>query len=92
MSLVKRLPISEVRVTSNEEIRRYIKGENRMNIGEKKEFVGYVNKYDGACQFETDKTVYSKNVVLAIDELLRTETKDCEKYKITIEKLEAEMI
>lgn len=47
-----------------------------MNIGEKKEFVGYVNKYDGACQFETDKTVYSKNVVLAIDELLRTEAKD----------------
>lgn len=63
-----------------------------MNIGEKKEYVGYVDKYDGACQFETDKTVYSKNVVLTIDELLRTETKDCEKYKITIEKLEAEMI
>lgn len=63
-----------------------------MNIGEKKEFIGYVDKYDGGCLFETDKTVYSKNVVLAIDELLRTETKDCEKYKITIEKLEAEMI
>lgn len=63
-----------------------------MNIGEKKEFIGYVNKYDGACQFETDKSSHSKNVVLAIDELLRTETEDCEKYKITIEKLEAEMI
>ena len=48
-----------------------------MNIGEKKEFIGYVDKY---------------NVVLAIDELLRTETEDCEQYKITIEKLGAEMI
>ena len=63
-----------------------------MNIGEKKEFVGYVDKYDDACQFETDKTAYSKNVVLVIDELLRTGIKDCEKYKITIKKLEAEMI
>ena len=63
-----------------------------MNIGEKKECIGYVCKYDGACLFETDKSSHSKNVVLAIDELLRTETEDCEKYKITIEKLEAEMI
>ena len=63
-----------------------------MNIGEKKEFIGYVGEYRDTCLFETDKTPYSSIVVLAIDELLRTETKDCEKYKITIEKLEAEMI
>ena len=63
-----------------------------MNIGEKKEFIGYVGEYSDTLLFETDKTPYSSIVVLAIDELLRTETKDCEKYKITIEKLEAEMI
>lgn len=63
-----------------------------MNIGEKKEYVGYVGQYSDTWLFETDKTSYSKNVVLAIDELLLIETKDCEKYKITIEKLEAEMI
>lgn len=59
-----------------------------MNIGEKKEYVGYVGQYSDTWLFETDKTSYSKNVVLAIDELLLVETKDCEKYKITIEKLE----
>ena len=63
-----------------------------MNIGEKKEFIGYVDKYDGGCLFETDKASYSMIDVLAIDELLRTKTEDSEKYKITIEKLEAEMI
>ena len=59
-----------------------------MNIGEKKEYVGYVGQYSDTWLFERDKTSYSKNVVLAIDELLLIETKDCEKYKITIEKLE----
>ena len=59
-----------------------------MNIGEKKEYVGYVGQYSDTWLFETDTTSYSKNVVLAIDELLLIETKDCEKYKITIEKLE----
>ena len=63
-----------------------------MNIGEKKAFIGYVGEYSDTWLFETDKTPYSSIVVLAIDELLLTETKDCEKYKITIEKLEAEMI
>ena len=61
-------------------------------LTEKKEFIGYVGEYSDTWLFETDKTPYSSIVVLAIDELLRTETKDCEKYKITIEKLEAEMI
>ena len=62
-----------------------------MNIGEKKEFIGYVGEYSDTWLFETNKTPYSSIVVLAIDELLGIKTKDCEKYKITIEKLEAEM-
>ena len=63
-----------------------------MNIGEKKEFIGYVGEYSDTWLFETNKTPYSSIVVLAIDELLGIKTEDCEKYKMTIEKLEAEMI
>lgn len=39
-----------------------------MNIGEKKEFIGYVGEYSDTWLFETDKTPYSSIVVLAIDE------------------------
>ena len=38
-----------------------------MNIGEKKEYVGYVGEYSDTWLFETDKTPYSSIVVLAIE-------------------------
>ena len=37
-----------------------------MNIGEKKEFIGYVGEYSDTWLFETDKTPYSSIVVLAM--------------------------
>ncbi len=53
----------------------------------KKEFIGYVGEYSDIWVFETEDQQYSSNVPVALDELLDTETKDGEKYKITIEKL-----
>lgn len=53
----------------------------------KKEFVGYVGEYSDTWVFETEDQQYSSNVPAALDELLDTETKDGEKYRITIEKL-----
>lgn len=58
-----------------------------MNIGEKKEFIGYVGEYSDTWLFETNETSYSSVVVLAIDELLGIKTEDGDKYKITIEKI-----
>lgn len=53
----------------------------------KKEFVGYVGEYSDTWVFETEDQQYSSNVPATLDELLDTETKDGEKYRITIEKL-----
>lgn len=53
----------------------------------KKEFVGYVREYYDAWVFETEDQQYSSSVPAALDELLDIETKDGEKYKITIERL-----
>ena len=53
----------------------------------KKEIVGYVNYYSGNWDFETDEESYSFYVPTAIDELLEIDSKDGDRFKITIEKL-----
>lgn len=53
----------------------------------KKEFIGTIAMDNGIWVFETDKSIYSANVPIAIDELLETETENGERYKITIEKM-----
>lgn len=53
----------------------------------KKEIIGCVNYYSGNWSFETDEESYSFNIPSVIDELLGIESKDGDKFKITIEKL-----
>lgn len=54
----------------------------------KKEIIGYVKEDNGNWGFDSDKESYSSNVPTAIDELLGIDSKDGDKFKITIEKLE----
>lgn len=55
----------------------------------KKEIIGYVRKYNGYWFFENEEEkCYSAEVVAAIDELLGTDSRNENKFKITIEKLE----
>lgn len=60
-----------------------LKGEIKM----KKEIIGYVRGYNDNWSFETDEENYSANVPTAIDELLDIDSRDGDKFKITIEKL-----
>ena len=53
----------------------------------KKEIVGYVDYYSGNWGFETDEESYSSNVPTAIDEILDIDSKNGDKFKITIEKM-----
>ena len=53
-----------------------------------KTFVGYVSRYSDCWLFETEKTSYSQQVCATIDELMGEFSKDGDKFKITIEKLE----
>lgn len=60
----------------------------------KKEIAGYVRAHerswileDDYWTFENDENCCSENVVRAIDELLCIDSKDGDKFKITIEKL-----
>lgn len=53
----------------------------------KKEVLGFVWQHSDGWIFENDTQSYSSGIPSAIDELLGIETKDGEKYKITIEKL-----
>lgn len=53
----------------------------------KKEIIGYVGEYNDGWFFENEKESYSSNVPTAIDELLGIYSKDGDKFKITIEKL-----
>lgn len=53
----------------------------------KKEIIGYVRGYNDNWSFETNEENYSFNIPTAIDELLCIESKDGDKFKITIEKL-----
>ena len=53
-----------------------------------KTFVGYMGQYSDCWLFETEKTSYSQQVCAAIDELMGELSKDGDKFKITIEKLE----
>lgn len=53
----------------------------------KKEIIGYVGEYNDNWCFETDEESYSSNIPAAIDEFLGIESKDGDKFKITIEKL-----
>lgn len=53
----------------------------------KKEIIGYVGEYNDDWFFENEKESYSSNVPTAIDELLGIDSKDGDKFKITIEKL-----
>lgn len=54
----------------------------------KKEFIGFVGEYSDTWTFETDTHQFSSNIPTALDELLDIETKDGDKFKITIEKLQ----
>ena len=54
----------------------------------KKEFIGFVGEYSDVWTFETDTHQFSSNIPTALDELLDIETKDGDKFKITIEKLQ----
>lgn len=58
------------------------------------EIIGYVRAYERSWMpesdywtFENDENCCSENVVRAIDELLSIDSKDGDKFKITIEKL-----
>lgn len=53
----------------------------------KKEIIGYVGEYNDGWVFENKKESYGANVVIAIDELLGVDSKDGDKFKITIKKL-----
>lgn len=57
----------------------------------KKEIVGYVRDWSSETKsywtFENGNNRYSANVVNAIDELLNIWSRDGDKFKITIEKL-----
>lgn len=54
----------------------------------KKEFIGFVGEYSDTWTFETDTHQFSSNVPAVLDELLGIETKNGDKFKITIEKLQ----
>lgn len=53
----------------------------------KKEIIGYVGEYNDCWVFENEKEIYSSGIPNAIDELLNITSKDGDKFKITIEKL-----
>lgn len=53
----------------------------------KKEIIGYVGQYNDGWFFVNEKECYDNNVVALIDELLGIDSKDGDKFKITIEKL-----
>lgn len=57
----------------------------------KKEIVGYVRDWSSEAKnywtFENDENRYSINVIKTIDELLDIWSRDGDKFKITIEKL-----
>ena len=53
----------------------------------KKEIIGYVGEYNDGWFFENEQESYSSDVPAAIDELLDIVSKDGDKFKITIEKL-----
>lgn len=54
----------------------------------KKELIGFVGEYSDTYTFETDTNQFSSNIPAALDELLGVKTKDGDKFKITIEKLQ----
>ena len=51
-------------------------------------FVGYIAQYSDCWLFETEKTSYSQQVCATIDELMGELSKDGDRFKITIEKIE----
>ena len=53
----------------------------------KKEIIGYVGDYNDNWYFKTEEESYEANVPIVIDELLGINSKDGDKFKITIEKL-----
>ena len=53
----------------------------------KKEIIGYVGDYNDNWCFKTEEKTYGANVPIVIDELLGIYSKDGDKFKITIEKL-----
>ena len=53
----------------------------------KKEIIGYVGQYNDGWFFVNEKECYDNNVVALIDELLGIYSKDGDKFKITIEKI-----
>lgn len=53
----------------------------------KKEIIGYVGEYSDNWCFETEEESYRANVPIVIDELLGIDSKDGDKFKITIENL-----
>ena len=53
----------------------------------KKEIIGYVGDYNDNWCFKTEEENYGANVPIVIDELLGIYSKDGDKFKITIEKL-----
>ena len=53
----------------------------------KKEIIGYVGEYSDNWCFKTEEESYISNVPIVIDELLGIDSKDGDKFKITIEKL-----
>ena len=53
----------------------------------KKEIIGYVGDYNDNWCFKTEEESYIANVPIVIDELLGIYSKDGDKFKITIEKL-----
>ena len=54
----------------------------------KKTFVGYVIQYSDCRLFETETDSYSQQVCVAVDELMGELSKDGDRFKITIEKIE----
>lgn len=82
---------------NEERCKNYTKNQNETEISRqegdskmKKEIIGYVGEYNDGWFFENEKESYSSNVPTAIDELLGIDSKDGDKFKITIEKLNQE--
>ena len=54
----------------------------------KKEIIGYVGDYNDNWHFKTEEESYGANAsIVVIDEFLGIDSKDGDKFKITIEKL-----
>lgn len=53
-----------------------------------KEIIGYVGEYSDCWLFENEEASYSEKVPAVLDELLGVFTKNGERYKITIQRLD----